>query len=49
MLRKTEHLFLIVQNTRKSKIKVLADSMSGESPLAGIDAFFLPCPTWHRG
>lgn len=39
------HLFLTVSEARKSKIKVPADSVSGENPLPGLQmAIFSLCP-----
>lgn len=49
MHRKTEHLFIIVQEARKSKIKLPADSMSGESPLPGIDSCLLAMSHMAQG
>lgn len=39
-----EYLFLTVLEARKSKIKVLEDSVYGEGPLPGSLAVFLLCP-----
>ena len=49
-LRNTRNLFLTVQESGKSKIKVLANSVSGESLLLDSETAIFPlCPHMGKG